>query len=70
MGSAGNQRAYAFSLLVEVIHFGAAHAIVIGMSLLGALAVFGGVLWRPRATVAVASVPLYALMAFRLFRVR
>lgn len=57
---------YVLGLAVEVVQFIVTHAVAVGLSLLGAVAFLGGLLWRPRATITVASVLLYGLMAIRL----
>lgn len=58
---------YAVGLIVEVAHFVIGHAPVICVSLLCGAALVWGLVWRPKATVKVAAVLLYATMAFRLF---
>lgn len=58
---------YVVGLAVEVVHFAASHAIAVCLGMLGVGALLGGLIWRPRATVAAASVLLYGLMAIRLF---
>ncbi len=57
---------YVLGLAVEVVQFIVSHAAAVGLSLLGAVAFVGGLLWRPRTTIRVASVLLYGFMAFRL----
>jgi len=56
---------YVLGLAVEVVQFMVSHAVVVGLSLLGAGTFLGALIWRPRATIVVASTLLYGFMAFR-----
>lgn len=58
---------YALSLAVEVVHFVAAHAAAVGLSLFGICVFLSGMFWRPRATIMAAAVLLYSFMAIRQF---
>jgi len=57
----------ALGLAAEVVHFVLNHAIAVSLSSLGGVAFIGGMIWRRRAKITVASAVLYGFMAFRLF---